>query len=286
MIGFVNIYKPSGMTSSAVVVKLRKKFNIKKIGHMGTLDPMACGILPIAIGKATRMFDYFLDKVKTYKAVFQFGILTDTLDIEGQIVKTSNVIPTKKQIDSVLNTFLGEIDQIPPDFSAKSVGGVKAYKLARQGQKVELRAKKVEIIHYECIRQIDESKFEFIITCSSGTYIRSLARDLGECLGTVASMCALERVESGVFNLNNSYKLEDVLNDSDINSYIISIDKVFPKIEVVEVSNNDFSKLKNGVCVKTDLKKDIYLLKYNNEVIGVGEVNNGLLSIKTYLMEW
>ncbi|MBQ4557928.1 MAG: tRNA pseudouridine(55) synthase TruB [Clostridia bacterium] len=285
MIGFVNIYKPSGMTSSAVVVKLRKKINIKKIGHMGTLDPMACGILPIAIGKATRMFDYFLDKVKTYKAVFQFGILTDTLDIEGQIVKTSNVIPTKNQIDSVLNMFLGEIDQIPPDFSAKSVGGVKAYKLARQGQKVELRAKKVEIIHYECIRQIDESKFEFIITCSSGTYIRSLARDLGECLGTVASMCALERVESGVFNLNNSYKLEDVLNDSDINSYIISIDKVFPKIEVVEVSNNDFSKLKNGVGVKTDLKKDIYLLKYNNEVIGVGEVNNGLLSIKTYLME-
>ena len=153
------------------------------------------------------------------------------------------------------------------------------------GQKVELKSKKVSILEYKLIKQLDEDKFEFEITCSSGTYIRSLARDLGISLGTFAIMIALERVESGVFNINNSYKLDDILNITDLSQLLISIDKVFPKILVEEIKINDLEKLKNGVGVKTNLKNDIYLLKYNSQIIGVGEVKDGTLKIKTYLME-
>ena len=149
MLGVLNINKPKGVTSSNVVVKIKKLLNIKKVGHMGTLDPLAQGVLPICIGKATRLFDYFLKKQKTYIAQFKFGEETDTLDLEGKIVKTSSYIPTKQDIAKALTTFIGEISQIPPMYSSKKIDGKKAYDLARQGETIEMKPCNVTIYDYK-----------------------------------------------------------------------------------------------------------------------------------------
>ena len=207
MIGFVNVNKPSGLGSSKVVSVLKKHFNIKKIGHMGTLDPLAEGVLPIAIGKATRMFDYMLEKNKTYIAQFTFGKTTDTLDSDGQVTETTTIIPTKNKILSILPKLIGRISQIPPQYSAKKVNGKCAYDFARNGEKVELSPKEIEIYDIKLLNQINNTTFEFEIECSGGTYIRSIARDMADLLNSKAYMSKLIRTKSGKFELNNSFTL-------------------------------------------------------------------------------
>ena len=197
MNGFFNINKPKGMTSSQVVGKVKYLLGKKaKVGHMGTLDPLASGVLPIAVGRATRLFDFLLQKKKTYIATFQFGIHTDTLDSTGTTLDTSNVIPTIDQITSVLPQFLGVNQQIPPAYSAKSINGKRAYDLARQGQEVELKPCTIQIFDIQVQRQLAHDTFQFLITCSAGTYIRSIARDLGTALGTFATMTELNQDNS------------------------------------------------------------------------------------------
>ena len=163
MLGFLNIYKPSGITSNAVVQKIKKRFHIDKIGHMGTLDPLACGILPIAVGKATRLFDYSLDKKKRYTAIFDFGYTTDTLDIEGVKTNESQVVPNIEQIKLAMTKLIGEMDQIPPLYSAKVVNGRRAYDLAREGVAFELKPKKITIYNIDLIEQISEYQYKFDI---------------------------------------------------------------------------------------------------------------------------
>lgn len=286
MIGFLNVYKPRDLSSSAVVGKIRKKFNIKKIGHMGTLDPMAEGILPLAVGKATRMFDYFLNKKKTYLAVFEFGYETDTLDAYGKVVKENGNIPSISSLENAIKShFLGKIKQTPPAFSAKHINGVRAYDLARNGQSVELGAVDIEIYDYKLTKQIDETKFEFEICCSSGTYIRSLARDLGVETNSLATMIKLVRVEQGVFNLNSSIKLEDLLELQKIDDKIILIDAVFKAYKHINLSKNEFEKLKNGVKINYEEVLEPAFLYFNNTLIGVAGYKDNKLFVKTYLME-
>ena len=182
MNGIFNILKPTGMTSNAVLTKIKKRFNIKKVGHLGTLDPLATGVLPITIGKATKLFDYFLKKDKIYKAVFTFGKTTTTLDSEGDVTSESSVIPTKEQIESVLSKLVGEVDQVPPNFSAKNVNGQRAYTLARQEVDFVLPPKRVSIYGIELLSQVSENSYLFNIHCSSGTYIRSIAREMATSL--------------------------------------------------------------------------------------------------------
>lgn len=286
MIGFLNVYKPRDLSSSAVVGKIRKKFNIKKIGHMGTLDPMAEGILPLAVGKATRMFDYFLNKKKTYLAVFEFGYETDTLDAYGKVVKENGNIPSISSLENAIKShFLGKIKQTPPAFSAKHINGVRAYDLARNGQSVELGAVDIEIYDYKLTKQIDETKFEFEICCSSGTYIRSLAKDLGVETNSLATMIKLVRVEQGVFNLNSSIKLEDLLELQKIDDKIILIDEVFKAYKHINLSKNEFEKLKNGVKINYEEVLEPAFLYFNNTLIGVAGYEDNKLFVKTYLME-
>ena len=192
MIGFVNVNKPSGISSSKVVSICKKIFNTKKIGHMGTLDPLAEGVLPIAIGKATRMFDYFLDKHKEYVAEFTFGMTTDTLDAEGNIIEKCDYIPTKEKIIEILPSLIGVIDQIPPQYSAKKVNGRCAYDLARAGQIVDLKPKRIEIYDIKLL-EVKDNKFTFLIECSGGTYIRSIARDIATLVNSKAYMSKLIR---------------------------------------------------------------------------------------------
>lgn len=158
MIGFINIYKPNGMTSNAVVQKIKKHFHINKIGHMGTLDPMAEGLLPIAIGKATRLFDYMLDKKKTYNVIFEFGYETNTLDITGEKTASNACDITSENIKSVCEEMIGKQMQMPPKFSAKNVNGARAYDLARRGIEFELKPKEIEIYQFDLLSRIDQNK--------------------------------------------------------------------------------------------------------------------------------
>lgn len=284
MQGFLNVYKPSGMTSSKVVASIKKRFHLDKIGHMGTLDPMACGVLPIAIGKATRMFDYFLEKTKTYIARFDFSYTTDTLDSTGQLIDKSSCDITEGDIEKVLPQFLGEISQIPPQYSAKSVNGKRAYDYARNGEYVQLKPKSITISRFELLRKTADSEYEFLITCSSGTYIRSIARDMAFAMGVCGCMTYLERSESGVFTNANAVKLDKLLDRENLNDLIIPIEEVFrhfPKIDLDSKSK----KVLNGLTCKTNLSDGKYLLFDGDYLVAIGSVNNFILKMTTYLKE-
>lgn len=206
--------KPAGLTSAQVVGKVKRALNLDKhtkIGHMGTLDKLASGVLPLAIGRATRLFDFMLTKRKFYRAEFTFGYQTDTLDCDGVVVAESEIIPTIEQLRAaVAAEFLGEIDQIPPAFSAKNINGQRASDLMRQGKSVELKPARITIYKFDFVEAKNNQTFVFDIECSAGTYIRSLCRDLAAAVGSVATMTALVRTRAGVFTLDNSINLGEV----------------------------------------------------------------------------
>ncbi len=279
MLGFINVYKPSLMTSNAVLTKIKKQFGIKKIGHMGTLDPLAEGVLPIAIGNATRMFDYFLNKQKTYIATFEFGYETDTLDSQGERVAETNVLPTKGDIISILPSFVGKQMQMPPKYSAKNVNGKRAYDLARAGIEFDLRPKEIEIFDIKLLENAENS-FVFEITCSSGTYIRSICRDLGYRLNSLATMTKLVRIKSGKFTLENAFKLDDVLSEN-IEEKVIKIPHVFDFKEV-NLDDVKATKLKNGMTISYVANETFVFVVNNQQLIGVGEIINNKLKLKTH----
>lgn len=281
MIGFLNIYKPSGISSQKVVSEIKKRLNISKVGHMGTLDPLACGVLPIAVGKATRMFDYFLDKTKTYIALFTFGKTTTTLDSEGEVTETCDYIPTEKDINEVLGKFLGEIEQMPPAYSAKKVNGICAYRLARNNVEFTLKPKKVLIKEFRCLGQESADTFKFEIACGSGTYIRSLARDLATKLKSKAYMSFLERTESGVFKKENAIKFEDI-GDIDLLNFLVPIEDVFEKMPRLTVDEGVAKRLIDGQMINMDGLDGNYLI-FCDGLECVGEIKDKKLKIKTYL---
>lgn len=279
MIGFLNVYKPKGITSNAVLSKIKKQFGVKKLGHMGTLDPMAEGVLPIACGNATKMFDYFLNKQKTYIATFEFGYETDTLDAFGETIKTSNVIPNFEDVKKTISSFVGKINQIPPKYSAKNVNGKRAYDLARQNVDFDLTAKEVEIFDYELLNY-NQNSFEFKIVCSSGTYIRSLCRDLAYKLNTFATMTRLIRSESGKFNLQNAVQLEDLLN-SNLEKHLIDVTNVFD-YKIVCIDEIEYKKLINGMIINFAFDNGYVFVKHKNQNLGVGIVFESKLKLKTH----
>lgn len=282
MIGFINIYKPTGITSTEVVRKIKKRFNIKKIGHLGTLDPLACGVLGIAVGKATRMFDYFLEYSKTYRAVFSFGYETNTLDSTGQVVNKTDTIPTKNEILNILSTFIGKKNQIPPKFSAKRVDGVRAYNLARQGKDFNLKPKEIEILSFKLLSQINKTDYEFEIECSSGTYIRSIGRDLAYKLNSLATMTFLERTKNGGFTLETTTKLDDYLNNDELN--LIAINTVFDKFDSHEVNKKELENIIHGRNnhLQTPFLSPTFLT-YKGEILGVAKQNINTLALKINL---
>lgn len=284
MQGFLNVYKPSGMTSSKVVSSIKKKFHIDKIGHMGTLDPMACGVLPIAIGKATRMFDYFLDKTKTYIAHFDFSYTTDTLDTTGEVLEKSMRVVSENDIMTILSQFVGQISQIPPQYSAKSVNGKRAYDYARNGEYVELKPKDITIYDLKLLGKLGESEYKFLITCSSGTYIRSIVRDMAEKMNVKGCMTFLERVESGKFLKETAISLEELLESDDFDTFLIPIEKVFNQWDMIKLDDNT-RKVLNGLACKFDVENGTYLLFDKNLLVAIGEVNNKLLKMTTFLKE-
>ena len=281
--GFINVYKSKCDGSTYVVNKTKKKINYK-CGHMGTLDPLASGVLPVGIGKATRLFDFLLDKKKVYLAQFTFGYETDSFDLEGRVIKTGGRIPEKDEIIAVLCDFSGEIEQVPPRFSAIMVDGKRGYDLARKGVRFELPAKKVVIDNLSLVGSDGKNAYLFKIECRGGTYIRSLCRDIAKKLGTVATMTMLERTEAGYFNKKNSVSLKELLASSEPEKYIIPPENVLDFPEIV-LNNVQATRLLNGL--KDDYKYSDGLYKVFNETEfwGVGEVSNGKIYMRAYVRE-
>ncbi len=284
MNGFINLYKPSGISSALCLNKIKKRFKGVKIGHTGTLDPMACGLLPVAVGKSTRLFDYLLDKDKIYKAVFTFGYETDSLDATGNIIKESNIVPTKEQILSVIPSLIGEIDQIPPVFSAKNVNGQRSYDLARKGVIVELKSKKVVINSIKIIDKVSENAYSFLIECKGGTYIRSICRDIAYKLNAYGTMTFLERQKSGAFTLENSYTLEEINSTENLEKIIIQPDKVL-NYQELRLSGKTLADLLNGRPCFVQNANGLYKVYGDNEFIGVGLVENSKLIIKAFVKD-
>ncbi|MCY6356641.1 tRNA pseudouridine(55) synthase TruB [Clostridium sp. ZS2-4] len=282
MDGVINVYKPIGITSFDVVREIRKLSKTKKVGHTGTLDPLACGVLPICIGKATKIVDYIMNDYKIYKAHLKLGITTDTYDKEGKILQNKEVTVSEDTVVNVINSFIGEIAQIPPMYSAIKIKGKKLYELARKGIEIERQARDIIIYSIDIIKlQLPDIVFE--VKCSKGTYIRSLCYDIGRKLDCGGTMWDLERVASGNFKKDFSIVLRD-LKEENIEKYLMPLEEVLKNYEKISINDKMKNLLINGVKIKDrsllqGIQKNILYRIYTEDekFIGLGiRTNEGL----------
>ena len=278
LFGFLNIYKPVGMTSHDVVSVLRRVTKIKQIGHTGTLDPFAEGVLPICIGKATRLIEYLQDD-KEYLATVQFGAATNTFDLDGEKVFTSDKKVSRDDIKEGLKSFEGEILQLPPIFSAIKVKGKKLYEYARKGEEVEIQLRKVVIENIE-LKNFDEElqQAQILLKCSKGTYIRSIANDLGKNLGCGGYLIKLTRTQAGKFRVENSVQLDGI----DVESNLINPLDIL-NLPKIAVDNDDLARIKNGMPIYKTCDKigNFVSLIYNDvEICAVGIADGEKIKLK------
>ena len=289
MNGILNIYKPTGMTSFDVVRTIRKISNVKKVGHAGTLDPEASGVLPVCIGKGTKAIDYIMGDFKIYETELKLGIVTDTYDREGKILRESEITASEDEIIQVINSFVGEIKQVPPMYSALKVNGKKLYELARAGIEIEREARSIVIYDID-IMDIKIPYVKFRVKCSKGTYIRSLCYDIGELLKCGGMMWNLQRTATGQFHIEDAINIED-LNKENIDQHIMPIEKAFQKNTKITIEDRFIKLLLNGVVVKDKaltckFEVDCTYSIYNNEndFIGIAERSNeGIRLIKSFI---
>ncbi len=248
MNGVINVYKEAGFTSHDVVAKLRGIVKQKKIGHTGTLDPDAEGVLPVCLGNATKLCGLLTEKEKTYRAVLLLGQTTDTQDTSGRVLTEAPVTATGEQVREAIMSFLGDYDQIPPMYSALKVNGKKLYELAREGKEVERQARRVRILDME-IHEIRLPEVTFTVTCSSGTYIRTLCQDIGEKLGCGGCMKSLLRTKVDRFELADSHKLselETMMHEGRIGEVLLPVDEVFAACPAVRIRQESDRLIQNG----------------------------------------
>lgn len=254
MTGVLILNKPEGMTSHDVVNRVRRIFSTRQVGHTGTLDPMATGVLPILVGSAVKASEYLVSDSKIYRAKMTLGIETDTEDISGKVIATSVFLPTDSEVERAASSFLGDYMQIPPMYSAIKIGGEKLYDKARRGETVEREARAVKVFSIS-VKKLSEKEWEVLTSVSKGTYIRTLLTDIGRKLGCGAVMSALERVESGDFTLSMSHTLEELEAADDPSSLLIDTESLFKKLPIVSLSEFYSRLAKNGA--------EIYLSKIN-----------------------
>lgn len=283
--GILLIDKSTGISSGKCVYQARKKLGIKKIGHAGTLDPLATGLLPLLINKATRVSDFLMDEVKIYETLAFFGQKTDSQDITGEVLeKSSNTFEKKDLEKAIKENFLGEILQTPPMYSALKHKGRKLYELAREGKTVERKQRKIKIYDFEII-DFDFPYARLKITCSKGTYIRSLVNDLGEILKTFATVKELRRLKVGDFHVKDAIKIEDFekMDPNQILKNLIPIDKALGQYEKIILDKSYYKQATNGMTMKVDFEKNVegYLRVYVEEFfIGLGEYKNENKTLK------
>lgn len=288
MNGIIIINKPKGCTSHDVVHKVKKIFN-EKVGHTGTLDPMATGVLPLLVGKGTNCSKYLINHDKIYEVVLQLGERTDTLDSEGQIIEKQEVLEEIVYEDFVKQTleqFKGKQLQTPPMYSAIKVKGKKLYEYARKGETVEVNPREIEIYNIELLKINEKDlQIEFRVKCSKGTYIRSLCDDIAKKLGTIGYMKELKRIQVGEFNIDNSITIEELEENKDnikfLEKNIISLESFFKESTFIkgniDLDNRKLELFLNGVKLTSKNKSGVYVIYCNNKFIGTGIIQNELL---------
>lgn len=283
MNGIVIVDKPQGWTSQDVTARLRRVFGTRRIGHGGTLDPMATGVLPVFVGRATRAVEFFEHAEKTYETVLLLGKKTDTQDVTGTVLEERAVDVTKSQVEEVLTRFRGEIMQVPPMYSALKVNGQKLYELARKGKQVERQPRPVTV--YELtVLSFENNRLSLRVRCSKGTYIRTLCEDIGEALGCLGCMEALRRTQAGEYRLEDAVALEDLLESSTPESCLRGMDTMFAQYPAVKLTANQEKRCRNGNSFTRPMSDGIYrAYGENGEFLMLAKVEDGVMStIKSF----
>jgi len=285
--GWLNIYKEKGKTSFSISRALKKKFKFKKLGHLGTLDPLAEGVLPIAIGEATKSINFITNNKKKYLFVIKWGEETDTCDSEGEVIKICKKRPTYDEVNFVVNKFfLGEINQEPPIFSAVKIDGVRAYNLARKNIKFQIKIKKVNIFKLVVKKTKDKNFCKFEVTCSKGTYVRSLARDIARKLGTVGFAHEIIRTEDNIFKIKEATPLKYILrlSEAEINKKLLPIESALEGIKIINLEKKYSEMLKNGIILNLKLIKrkirsenKLILVKDGNKLVSIANLSKGYI---------
>lgn len=277
MDGIIVINKEKEYTSHDVVAKLKKKLNISKVGHTGTLDPNATGVLPILIGKGTKFSKYLINHDKIYEVELELGKKTDTADIEGKVIEEENVDEKyiKENLLQVLESFVGKQEQIPPMYSAIKKNGKKLYEYARAGEKVDIEPRKIEIYKID-LNKYDKNIISFVVSCSKGTYIRSLCEDIAEKLNTVGYMKNLKRLQVGKFNIKDAVYIDDI-DLKNVNDHLITPEEILRGIPCINLDEKKLKLFLNGVQLTANNIDGLYKIYVANKFIGTGTIKKGLL---------
>ena len=280
MNGIIIINKPKGCTSHDIVYKAKRIFN-EKVGHTGTLDPNATGVLPLLIGKGTEISKYLINHDKTYEAILQLGEKKDTADSEGKTIEEQNVTSemlSEVNVKKILQSFEGHQEQIPPMYSAIKVNGKKLYEYARKGQTVELKPRKIEIYKMELLNiDIQNKTIEFRVDCSKGTYIRTLCENIAERIGTVGYMKELKRTRVGEFKIEDAITIQELEDSKNKLEKFITLEKFFEDSKNILLDDRKIKLFLNGVKLTCNYEKGIYKIYHNDKFIGTGIVENNLL---------
>ena len=284
MNGVLIIDKPAGWTSMDVCAKLRGVFHEKRVGHGGTLDPMATGVLPVFLGRATRAVEYATDSDKEYIAGIQLGVITNTQDTTGEVLEQRSVTTDRAALEAILPQFTGELDQIPPMFSAIKKDGKKLYELARKGVEVERKPRHIVIKELEITRCIDNSTYELRVLCSKGTYVRTLCHDIGAALGCGAAMCSLRRSMAAGYTLSDAVTLEQVLETADPTALVRPVDSCFAEYPAVQIEGKNLFKAKNGNPFPWDGQEGVYrVYSTAGDFLLLGQCKDGMMNtIKSF----
>ncbi len=280
MTGLLLINKPENITSYGAVARVKRVTGQKRVGHTGTLDPMATGVLPVLVGRATALSAFVTDADKEYIARIKLGTVTDTCDITGEVLAENDVLCDFEQIKTAVAAFVGDVQQTPPAYSAIKVGGQRLYKLAREGKEVEIPSRTIRVYSAEILSELNENnEFSVKFRVSKGTYIRSLARDIGENLGCGATLSALCRGETCGFDLSQCVDLDDLSPDN-VGQYILPADRAVSYLDEVTVTEKQALRFSNGGQLALDRLKNItaadgklYRVKFGGELIGIGAVD-------------
>ena len=283
MNGIVIVDKPQDWTSQDVTARLRRVFNTRRIGHGGTLDPMATGVLPVFVGRGTRGVEFFEHAEKTYETVLRLGLTTDTEDVWGETMEERPVTFTAEKLEEVLEHFRGEILQVPPMYSALKVNGQKLCDLARKGKEVERKPRPITI-HELTLLEVGENTLRLRVRCSKGTYIRTLCKDIGEALGCGGCMAALRRVTAGEYTIEESVPLQTLLETEHPEQYLRTVDTMFRNYPEIRLTPNQEKRCRNGNSFSVNLAEGIYrAYSQSGEFLMLAKVEDGVMAtIKSF----
>ena len=283
MNGIVIVDKPQGWTSQDVTARLRRVFNTRRIGHGGTLDPMATGVLPVFVGRGTRGVEFFEHAEKTYEAVLRLGLATDTEDITGTVLEEKEVHISEEEFLGILPQFRGKIQQIPPMYSALKVNGQKLCDLARKGKEVQRQPREIEIYKLECL-EFAGNEAKLLVHCSKGTYIRTLCKDIGAALGCGGCMASLRRVTAGEYTIEEAVPLQTLLETAEPEAYLRPVDSMFRSYPAVTLTANQEKRCRNGNSFSITLEEGTYrAYSHGGEFLMLAKVENGMMTtIKSF----